>query len=211
MCGLQYELVNRLLFLGESTTAHLRSRGVLSGGTHTTQVLANESGTLMLSARLLTTRVTEPVSRQSLPIPDAIALRKPEILVLSFGLNGIAYFSDHPEEYLERYRSLICAVKKASPQTTVVVQTIYPVAQNPDEWKYDQPPVLINRKITGLNALLPSLAAQTGAILIDTASVLPDENGFLRTDYSADGIHLTRSGYCAVLNYLETKLGEVLE
>lgn len=204
-------LCDRLLFLGESTTAHLRSRGVLSGGTSTTQVLANESGTLMLSARLLSTRVIEPISRQSLPIPEAIALRKPEFLVLSFGLNGISYFSAHPERYTELYASLIETVKTVSPETVTVLQTIYPVAKYPAEWKYDQSPEQINREIAKLNAALPDLAAQTGAILIDTASVLPDADGYLRADYSADGIHLTRQGYLKVLEHLEKKLAEVLE
>ena len=202
---------DRLLFLGESTTAHLRSRGVLSGGTSTTQVLANESGTLMLNARLLSTRVIEPISRRSLTIPEAIAVRKPEFLVLSFGLNGISTFSADPERYIRLYSDLIETVKNASSETTIVLQTIYPVAKNPTEWKYDQSPGEINLEIAKLNALLPDLAKQTGAILIDTASVLPDADGYLRAEYSADGIHLTRLGYLEVLNYLEERLGEVLE
>ena len=204
-------LRDRLLFLGESTTAHLRSRGVLAGGTSTTQVLANESGTLMLSARLLSTRVIEPLSRRSLTIPEAIAARKPEFLVLSFGLNGISTFSAHPQRYTGLYADLIEVVREASPNTTVVLQTIYPVAKDQTEWKYDQSPGEINLEIAKLNALLPSLAKQTGAILVDTASVLPDADGYLRTDYSADGIHLTRLGYRKVLDYLEEKLEEVLE
>lgn len=202
---------DRLLFLGESTTAHLRSRGVLAGGTSTTQVLANESGTLMLNARLLSTRVIEPITRQSLTIPEAIAVRKPEFLVLSFGLNGIATFSANPGRYTELYASLIAAAQNASPETVIVLQTIYPVAKNPTEWKYDQSPGEINLEIAKLNALLPALAKQTGSILIDTASVLPDADGYLRAEYSADGIHLTRLGYLEVLNYLEEKLEEVLE
>ena len=119
--------------------------------------------------------------------------------------------SARPERYAGLYASLIEAVKNASPGTTVVLQTIYPVAKDPTEWKYDQPPGEINREIRGLNALLPALAAQTGAILIDTASVLPDAEGYLRAEYSADGIHLTRRGYLEVLNFLEEKLAEVLE
>ncbi len=204
-------LRDRLLFLGESTTAHLRSRGVLSGGTSTTQVLANESGTLMLNSRLLSVRIIEPISRQSMTIQEAIAVRKPEILVLSFGLNGINGFSDRPERYTALYASLIGTVKQVSPQTVVVLQTVYPVSQNPVVWKYDRSPDTVNREIAKLNAMLPALAERTGAILIDTATVLPDKNGFLRADYTTDGIHLTRSGYLAVLDFLEEKLGEVLE
>lgn len=200
---------DRLLFLGESTTAHLRSRGVLIGGTSTDRVLAPKSGTMMLNRRILSARVIEPQSGKEMTIPEAVALRRPEILVLSFGLNGILGFVSQKDAYLEPYKALIREIRSASPETVIVLQTVYPVAQNPTEWKYSQTPAEINRAIETVNAYLPEIAESESVFIADTASVLRDANGYLRADFSADGIHLTRAGYEAVLFYLQTHRVEV--
>ena len=195
----------RLVFVGESTTAHLRARGVLPGGTATDQVLAPRSGTMTLDRRVLSARVVEPRSGEELPLVEAVARRRPEILVLSFGLNGILGFLARPADYTEPYRALIRAVHEVSPGTAVVLQTVYPVAERPAEWKFDRSPAAINAGIAELNRLLPQIAAE-GALVADTAAVLRDENGFLRAGYTTDGIHLDRDGYEAVLSALDSAL-----
>ena len=200
---------DRLLFLGESTTAHLRSRGVLSGGRETTQVLVTESGTLLLDGRILSAKVWEPVCGRYLTIPEAIRARQPEYLVLSFGLNGIGGFLRDPDRYGRHYHTLIAAVHEASPQTVVLLQTVYPVAKEQSDWHFEESPAKINEGIRQLNAWLPEIAARESAVLIDTASVLTDADGFLRADFSADGIHLSRSGYEAVLGCLRAHAKEV--
>lgn len=202
---------NRLFFFGESTTAHLRSRGVLAGGTSTDRVIASCSGTMMLNRRTPSARVMEPRSGKEMTLTEAVAALRPEILVLSFGLNGIVGFLSAKESYTEPYRALIRSVRRASPETVVLLQTVYPVAKNPTEWKFTQSPAEINRGIERLNAWLPEIAASEGVFLADTASVLRDEQGFLREEYSADGIHLTREGYEQVLLYLQTHMAEVPE
>ena len=197
---------DRLFFLGESTTAHLRARGVLTGGTATDRVFAPRSGTMMLSRRILTERVTEPLTGAEMTISEAVALRRPEILVLSFGLNGILGFLNRKTDYTEPYRALIRAVKQASPGTVVILQTVYPVAREPGGWNFNRSPAEINRAVETLNGWLPEIAAAEGAFVVDTAAVLRDGDGFLRADFSADGIHLTREGYEAVLFCLQTHM-----
>lgn len=54
--GMEY--IDSMIFFGESTTAHLRARGVLSGGTSTRQVWADASGTRMLSSRTTSEPIT---------------------------------------------------------------------------------------------------------------------------------------------------------
>ena len=94
------------------------------------------------------------------------------------------------------------------PPGHLVLQTVYPVAAAPTEWKFDRTPAEINRGIAVLNGLLPGIAVSEGACLADTAAVLRGPDGFLRAEYSADGIHLTRAGYEAVLNALDAALAE---
>ena len=200
---------DRLLFLGESTTYHLRARGVLTGGTATDRVIAPRSGTMMLDRRILSSRVLEPQSGKEMTVTDAIAARQPEILVLSFGLNGIVGFLADHSRYSVPYRALIRAVHEVSPETIVILQTVYPVAEAPAEWKFDRSPAEINQGILELNRILPEIAEAEGAYVVDTAATVRGEDGYLRAEYSSDGIHLTRAGYEQVLLCLQTHPVEV--
>lgn len=194
--------LGRVLFVGESTTTHLRSRGLVPAE----QILTTRQGTMMLSPRIAKTPVIEPISGRETPLSDAISERRPELLVLSFGLNGIAGFLREESRYLAPYRALIREVRSRSPKTKIILQTVYPVAEHPAEWNFSASPEEINRGIARLNRLLPILAQEEGVAVADTASALPDERGFLRDCYSADGIHLTKEGYEAVLTVLKEKI-----
>lgn len=206
------DLTCRMIFLGESTTAHLRSRGVLPGGTETVQVWANRSGTMMLDSRAATATILYPETGEELTILEATARKKPEFLVLSFGLNGIIGFRTDPALYVRCYQKLISALHEASPETAVILQTVYPVAKEQADWKFSLPPAEINRAIRELNERLPEIAgAFPFAAVADTASVLPDAEGFLRAEYSEDGIHLTQDAYRAVLAYLASAVPERLK
>ena len=60
----QEDIIDKIIFLGESTTYHLKSRGVLSGGTQTTQVWAPKSGTLMLDTSTAHCRIVYPETNE---------------------------------------------------------------------------------------------------------------------------------------------------
>ena len=204
--GIDYQ--NALLFLGESTTAHLASREVLSGGKQTEQVLASKSKTMRLSPKITTQTIIDPQTHEESTIAETVARIKPAYLVLSFGLNGIVGFAKNSESYLKSYQKLIDALQKSSPQTAIILQTIYPVTAPTDgsSWNFSQSPKEINAMIDALNEKLPILAAaNTGVKIADTASVLKDENGALRTQFCiGDGIHLTAEAYKEILSYLRT-------
>ena len=191
--------IDSMVFFGESTTAHLRSRGVLSGGRSSRQVWANESNTMMLSPEICKQSIIYPETGERMTVVQAAARKQPEYLVLSFGVNGLSLFADNPAVYSHSYAKLITAIREASPATTILLQTVYPVAkQYPDA-------VSVNQKITQLNALLPEIAAENAAFLVDSASVLRDDTGMLRAEYAmADGLHLTSQAYAEILQYLRT-------
>lgn len=199
---------DQLLFFGESTTAHLINRGVLSDGKSSTQVLANESGTMLLSPKISTQEILHPKTGERIAFSDYIKKEKPTYLVLSFGLNGIVGFAKNVDSYLHSYQLLIDAIQTASPSTAIILQTVYPVRtpKNADGWHFSQSPTEINAMIQTINQSLPTLAAaNTGIKIVDTASVLRDESGALRADYATeDGIHLRREAYLAILSYLRT-------
>ena len=65
----------------------------------------------------------------------------------------------------------------------------------------------LNEAIRTLNTWLPEIAASFDHVrVVDTASVLSDENGWLKESYdnSGDGIHLTTEAYRQILAYLRT-------
>lgn len=202
------EYQDSLVFFGESTTAHLKSRGVLRHGRETEQVWANESGTLLLSQKITSQTIRYPETGEHLTIGEAVARKRPTYLVLSFGLNGITGFARNTDRYLECYQALIDEVQRASPKTAIILQTVYPVTSPTDgsAWHFSQSPQEINRMIDTLNRSLPRLSeANTGVMIADSASVLRDESGALRAEYSiGDGIHLTASAYREILSYLNT-------
>lgn len=200
--GMAY--IDSMIFFGESTTTHLRARGVLRNGSETHQVWADESGTKTLSSKLLSEALIYPPTKERLTLSAALAKAQPDYLVLSFGLNNIVHFVNHKENYISNYNKLIEAVKKASPKTKIILQSVYPVSAACDAFSVDGKTVCAYTEI--LNGWLLEIAATHQNVkLADTASVLKDADGSLLPTYdSGDGIHLTTGAYEQILLYLRT-------
>ena len=200
--GMEY--INRMIFFGESTTTHLRARGVLTGGTKTHQVWADESGTKTLSSKLLSETLIYPLTGESLTISAALEKEQPAYLVLSFGLNNISYFINNQENYATNYNKLIDAVEKASPNTKIILQSIYPISASCDAFSVDG--TTICAYIKTLNDCLKEIAAiHENVRFVDTASVLKASDGTLLSKYdSGDGVHLNTDAYREILLYLRT-------
>jgi lysophospholipase L1-like esterase len=195
--------LDSLIFFGESTTAHLRARGVLTGGNETHQVWSDQSGTKMLSSKITSEPIVYPETGELLTLSEACSRKNPEILVLSFGLNGAVRFANDTDLYIRCYEKLIHAIESSSPDTKIILQTIYPV-RRADAYSVDVD--TLNSYLMQLNGMLPTLAARHANLrIVDTASVLRDETGRLHADYAeADGIHLNVAAYAAILSYLRT-------
>ena len=197
------EYIDKMIFFGESTTAHLRSRGVLSGGTDTHQVWTDSSGTRMLSSRITSEPIVYPPTGEKLTVAEACQKEKPAYLVLSFGLNGITNFISNKDQYVSNYGRLIAAIQAASPDTKIILQTVYPVCKANN---YSVDVETLNGYIATLNSWLPEIAAKYENVRVaDTASVLLDSNNKLNSSYdNGDGIHLTTAAYEQILDYLRT-------
>ena len=202
--GMKY--IDRMIFFGESTTAHLRSRGVLTGRTSTKQVWADTGGTKTLSSKITSEKIVYPETGESLTIAEACAKAQPEYLVLSFGLNGISGFISNKSSYVNAYNKLIRAVQEASPNTKIILQSVYPVCDGKGSQAFGVDVATLNAHIQTLNTWLPEIAASHENVRIaDTASVLKNADGQLVSSYNNDdGIHLTASAYEAILAYLRT-------
>ena len=193
-----------ITFLGESTTYHLKSRGVLSGGKNTTQVWAPKSGTLMLDASICECRIIYPETKEELSLGEALKLKKPKYMLLTFGLNGATAFISKGEGYFKYcYQKLIDLIFEYSPDTKIIINSCFPIAKNMDMSRYTVDAKTLNAYIDTINGWARALASENGVFYTDTASRLKDEEGYLKPSLQAeDGYHLNESAYREILSYL---------
>ena len=202
--GMSY--IDSFIFFGESTTYHLKSRGVLSGGKDTKQVWGNESGTMKLDLSIDKQKIIYPETNERLTVGEAAAKKKPKYIVLTFGLNGAVQNANRGAEYFKTcYKKLIEAIRSASPSTTVILQSAFPVAENMDMSAYSVDLKTLNEYIDLQNSWAYSLACEENCKYLDTSSILKDENNNLKMEYQAgDGHHLTAEAYRQILYYIRT-------
>ena len=130
-------------------------------------------------------------------------MEKPAYMVLSFGTNGLSGFHSNPKLYAASYAKLIAAIKEASPETVIILQTVYPVGVK--QTSFHQDAATLNGYINELNEQLLTIAKDNGVFVADTASTLNDAEGNLRIEYdNGDGLHLSAAAYEAVLHILRT-------
>ena len=189
--------IDRLTFLGDSTTNGLKEYGVLSGGTATTQVWTPASGTLTLYLWNAAS-IVYPETGAEMTIADAVETKKPEYLVITLGVNGVAELEE--DAFKIYYTDIINCVKEASPSTRIICNSIYPVEND-----YEHIDQISNEKINTANGWILDVAEATGTRYADSCSVLKAANGSLREELgNGDGLHLNADGYNAVLEYLRT-------
>ncbi|MBO5415417.1 MAG: hypothetical protein J6A83_02155 [Clostridia bacterium] len=200
------EYIDSLIFVGESTTYHLKSRGVLTGGTDTKQVWAPRSGTLNLDMSTKNARIVYPPTGEQLSFSEAAAKSRPKYVVFTFGLNGAVQNIRRGKDYYKRcYLSLISEVTSASPDTKIILQSAFPVASNMDMSNYSVDTVTLNEYIDTINRWTAELAEEEGFRYLDSAHSLKDESGFLRGEFQVgDGHHLTAEAYREILYYIRT-------
>ncbi len=200
------DYLDSFIFFGESTTYHLKSRGVLKDGSNTKQVWAPDSGTCLLDSTITTLKIRYPDTGEALTVREAAARKQPEYLVLTFGLNGaVGHIKRGEAAYKSSYRALIESVLAVSPKTKIILQSSFPVASNMDMSAYSITLDELNESIDRLNGWTLSLAEEMDLRYLNTAEILKDEDGRLRSDYQVgDGHHLTRQAYVEILNYIRT-------
>lgn len=191
--GSEYQ--DSLYFLGDSLTAHLAAREVLSGGRNTRQVIAPRLGMLNLNSQITSAKVVLPTDGREVTAAEAVEILRPPVLIVTLGTDwGVSYLERDDFKYC--YSKLISALKSASPRTKIILQSIFPVTSDCR--------VLDNQKIDRANLWVKELAEEHGLKYLDTQSILKDSEGNLRRELcnSEDGIHLTREAYIRILSYI---------
>ena len=189
------DYIDRITFLGDSTTYGLRYYEVLKGGKDTTQVWTPKSGTLSMYS-LSAATIVYPETDEEITIKEALKRKQPEYLVITIGVNGIAGMNE--TQFKVAYKTVINTTREVSPGTKIICHSMYPVASN-----YDKLGSINNEKITMGNKWIEAVAAEEGLKYVDTYSVLVGEDGWLPQNYqNGDGLHLSPEGFAVVLDNL---------
>lgn len=192
------EYLDKIIFVGDSTTYGLKHYSMLSGGKNTKQVWVPASGTYSLNALVTTYKIVYPETGEEMTVAEAAAFAKPEYMVITLGINyGVPYCGE--TEFKKYYRMLLDDVTTASPETKIILQSIYPVATN-NELKD-----ITNDKIDLANTWIEQLAEEYELKYLNTNSALKGTDGYLPLNHqNGDGLHLMPSGFDIVLNYIRT-------
>ena len=131
---------------------------------------------------------------------DKIAERAPKRLYILLGANALARDGEAEENaFLAYYGQMLDLIRETLGEGV----TIYVQAMTPVRPEYTQKAAgLYKERILRVNDQLARLADEKNCPFVDLYSVLADENGDLREDYSADGLHMNAAGYSAWVNYL---------
>ena len=192
--------INNIIFLGDCTIAPMRSAAVLRDGADTKQIWTGESDTLSLDYGISTATVVLPETNESISISEAMARKLPNYVVITLGYdNGVAFCTK--ERFKDYYSRLITEIKKASPDTKIILQSVFPVSDK----KQKDSSGITNDKIDRANVWIEELALDASVKYLDTASILKDSKGNLLAIYdSGDGVTLNESGYITVIEYIRT-------
>lgn len=187
--------VDKLVFYGDSTTHGMKAYKVF-GSRDTKQVWTPTSGTLALF-RAATDLVWNPNTQSEMSLADLCKTEKPEYLIMTLGVNGVSMMDE--TWFKTDYQSLINIILQNSPDTKLILQSIYPVARS-----YAKQESINNTKIQNANKWIVQIAKANGLPYLNTYSVLVGSDGYLPETYqNGDGMHFNEVGFAAVMDYVK--------
>lgn len=188
------EYVFTLTFLCDSTLMPLNGYGTSYGGAVSAQMWS-DSGSGLSAASASSTMIVSPSDGSQITPVNAAMVYRPKRLVLYLG--GDALASTDEQSFVSGYTQLIQDIRSASPDTSIVCCSVGSIAA-----AYTGSDNLTAALFTQANAWIESICANTGVYYADLASVLNDEQGYLRAEYAAaDGRSLSSAGVNAVIGY----------
>ncbi len=184
--------LDNIIFVGDSRTVALRVHANIKP-----ENIFAEDGLNHEAA--LTKKVVKIQKYKTVSIPEAVEITVPSIMVVNFGINGMAWMS--VDKFIEGYEKLIDELISKSPSSIIVVEAILPVSLG-----YEQTANGIsNEKIDQANNALYEMAKQKGLYYMGTDEVMKNENNDLIASYhNGDGLHYNKQAYEAITEYMLT-------
>ena len=192
------EYLDKIVFLGECTTYGIGYyyRHGYSELCPSTQVWTPKEGYMYL-AKHATAKINYVATGEQLSIPECARRARPEILIITLGLNGFGAFTE--DSYKEACRSLVASIREVSPNTEIILNTIYPVA---DSYEYQS--LINNEKIAVFNTWIEELAEVLGCRFLNGFEALAVDGKLPENLQNGDGLHLAGEAYVKVMEYIRT-------
>ena len=186
--------VDSLTFLVDSTLIGLRDYGMLTGGTSSSQIWGSQAGNISVQ------KIADPTIRMSdgteMKVSEAVAKRKPSILVISLGMDSLQKVDR--TEFEANYTTLVETIRAKSPQTKVVLCSLTSVTS-----AYSASDGITVEMANTAQGWVQNVCRATGAYYADVTGDVKDVSGTLLSDYA--GVNqkaLNTSGLNKVLEYL---------
>jgi lysophospholipase L1-like esterase len=129
----------------------------------------------------------------------------PQAIFVMIGINDLTKgVSD--QDLIEHYSQMIKELRQTHPNSKVVMQSILPHADDPVVTAENRQQLLniSNDRIYKINRKLAEMAREAGASYLNLQPIFSDEKGFLRSELTTDGLHLSQQGYLVWRSALQT-------
>ena len=145
----------------------------------------------------ITTDSVHPVYQgEKMLIEDGVKASGAKKVFIMLGMNELGWV--YESVYADYYAQIIDIIRETHPDAVIYVQSILPVSQ----WKDGSNEVYTNANVVRLQKALCEMCEEKGVYYLNVAEAVQDENGFLPSDATPDGMHLTAE-YCKIwMEYL---------
>jgi lysophospholipase L1-like esterase len=123
---------------------------------------------------------------------DEIIASQPRAVFLLIGTNDL-WTDNSAAITVSNIARTADRIRAKSPETMVIVQTVFPVRKV----AWERNPDTANEKVRAINALLKRQSRAGRFLLLDTYALLVDRGGKLNAAYTSDGLHLNEAGNAA--------------
>ena len=180
---------NNLIIVGDSNMKNMYEYGHINAGNAWAIPCLHAESMHYTALNLYGTGTT-------MTLIDAVKKYKPEKMILNFGSFSSLWIDE--EVFVTQASSMIEKIKNESPDTELVLISIYPVTQygiNNDHFNQGS--------INKCNFRLLELANKYNLKFLDVQTVLKDSSGYGNPNYYiSDGFHLTSYGHSLVKEYI---------
>ena len=181
---------NRITMVGDSNTMNMYLNGYLNGIRAWARPCLHASTMHSWEINLYGLGI-------QMKLLEAVTTYQPEIMILNFGTFSTTWINE--EEFLEKANLIISQIKEASPNTKLILSSIYPIRKGTNINNFTQ------EKINRYNFLILEMAKNHNIKFLDIASVLKDETGYGNPIYFVeDNFHFTLLGHYTVKEYIKT-------
>ena len=173
---------NDAAFLGDSRTLGISDYAGLEGAD-----FYCDSG--MMIFKLLEEGVTYQKTGNKVNLTEVLQEKQYGKIYIMLGMNELGY--GNTEMYLEQYRQVLQQIREWQPEAVIYIMANLHVSREKNNLETEFNNININDK----NAASASLANGTDVFYLDANPLFTDEEGFLDSELTFDGVHLYAKHY----------------